>query len=367
MGPRRYAEISLSRRALEMTLSHVKIVGSGLIGTSIGLALALKNIGVTMQDVDSRAEGLAQDLIKSPATTPIDLVVFATPIGALDSILDREFERNPKAGFIDISSVKFKVKVEVSKSQLPGNRFLPTHPMAGREVGGAESARADLFIGRPWITDSTGVDSDVIAMGIELIELLGGQRIELNSLEHDRAVALVSHLPQLVASLLAKQLTGGEEGWLELAGAGLRDTTRIAASDSKLWREIITANSQALTPLLHALQNDLSNLIENIEDEKSVADLIAAGQEGRARIPGKHGGKAREYTYLPIVIEDKPGQLAALFEECATASVNVEDLAIEHSPGQFTGLITLALSESDAAKLSDHLKDNGWSVHSPKK
>jgi prephenate dehydrogenase len=349
-----------------MTLSHVKIVGSGLIGTSIGLALALKNVGVTMQDVDLRAQGLADDLIKSPSTDPVDLVIFATPIGALEMVLNREFEANPNTAFIDISSVKSKVKVEVSSSNLPLSRFLPTHPMAGREVGGAESARADLFVGRPWITDSAGVDPDVVEKGVDLIELLGGHRIELDSLEHDRAVALVSHLPQLVASLLAKQLSGGEEGWLDLAGAGLRDTTRIAASDSKLWREIITANSHALTPLLKALQSDLGNLIEDIEDEKSVADLIAAGQEGRARIPGKHGGKAREYTYLPIVIEDKPGQLAALFEECAVASVNVEDLAIEHSPGQFTGLITLALSQSDTTKLSEHLKNNGWSVHSPK-
>jgi len=350
-----------------MTISHVKIIGSGLIGTSIGLALALKNIGVSMRDVDSRAQGLAQDLVNSPSTNPVDLVIFAMPVSSLNSSLDIEFAANPKACFIDISSVKTKVKVEVLSSKLPLHRFLPTHPMAGREVGGAESARADLFVGRPWVTDSAGVDPDVVEKGVELIELLGGHRIELDSLEHDRAVALVSHLPQLVASLLAKQLTGGEEGWLELAGAGLRDTTRIAASDSKLWREIITSNSQALTPLLKALQSDLGNLIESIEDEKAVSDLIAAGQEGRARIPGKHGGKAREYTYLPIVIEDKPGQLAALFEECAAASVNVEDLAIEHSPGQFTGLITLALSESDAVKLSEHLKNNGWSVHSPKR
>ena len=349
-----------------MTLSHVKIVGSGLIGTSIGLGLALKGVGVTMSDSNSRAQGLAEDLVKSPSTAPIDLVIFATPIGALSSVLNDEFAANPKAGFIDIGSVKSKVKVEVSSSQLPLNRFLPSHPMAGREVGGAESARADLFQGRAWITDSEGVDSDVLAAGSELIHLLGGHQVNLDSTAHDKAVALVSHLPQLVSSLLAKQLNGGEEGWLELAGAGLRDTTRIAGSDSKLWREIIAANSQALSPLLKALQNDLNSLIASLEDQEAVADLIQAGQRGRARIPGKHGGKARAYTYLPIVIEDKPGQLAALFDECADASVNVEDLTIEHSPGQFTGLITLALSDSDAATLSEHLKSNGWSVHAPR-
>ena len=350
-----------------MTLSHVRIVGSGLIGTSIGLGLALKGVGVSMKDLDARAQGLAEDLIKNSSDLPVDLVIFATPIGALNSVISGEFEANPKAAFIDICSVKFKVKVQVSTSNLPLNRFLPTHPMAGREVGGAESARADLFQGRPWIVDAQGVDGDVVEKASELIELLGGHKIALDSSEHDKAVALVSHLPQLVASLLAKQLTGGEERWLDLAGAGLRDTTRIAGSDSKLWREIVTANSQALAPLLQALQSDLAKLIDSLEDENSVAELINDGQKGRARIPGKHGGKAREYTFLPIVIEDKPGQLAALFEECAQASVNVEDLTIEHSPGQFTGLITLALSESDASKLSDHLKSNGWSVHAPKK
>ena len=86
-----------------MTLSHVRIVGSGLIGTSIGLGLALKGVGVSMQDSDARAKGLAEDLIKSPSSNPVDLVIFATPIGALNSVLDEEFSANPKAAFIDIS------------------------------------------------------------------------------------------------------------------------------------------------------------------------------------------------------------------------------------------------------------------------
>jgi len=350
-----------------MTLSHVRIVGSGLIGTSIGLGLALKGVGVTMVDSDGRAQSLATDLVKSSPSTDIDLTIFATPLGAVKSLLDGEFSANPHSAFIDIGSVKSKVKVEVSTSLMPVNRFLPTHPMAGREMGGAESARADLFQGRAWIVDSQGVDSDVIARASELIEFLGAHKVDLDSSEHDKAVALISHLPQLVSSLLAKQLDGGEAGWLELAGAGLRDTTRIAASDAKLWREIITANSQAIKPLLEKLQSDLGALIGSLDDESSVAQVIEDGQRGRARIPGKHGGKAREYTYLPIVIEDKPGQLAALFDECATAGVNVEDLSIEHSPGQFTGLITLALSQTDAEKLGEHLKAHGWSVHSPRR
>jgi prephenate dehydrogenase len=274
--------------------------------------------------------------------------------------------RDFKGAFIDVASVKTKVKVEVSTSRLPDGRFLPTHPMAGREVGGAESARSDLFQGRAWIIDSSGVDGDLLLMARELIAALGADLVDLPVEEHDRAVALISHLPQVIASLLAKQLSGNPESWLTLAGSGLRDTTRIAGSDPKLWREIISANSQSITPLLKNFAEDLSKLIESIGDEAAVEKLISDGQVGRSAIPGKHGGKVREYTYLPIVIEDKPGQLAAIFNECARADVNIEDLSIEHSPGQQTGLITLALSASDSVKLSDHLSKAGWSVHAPK-
>jgi prephenate dehydrogenase len=243
--------------------------------------------------------------------------------------------------------------------------------MAGREIGGAASARADLFEGRSWIYcptfgDGTKVDSDVLEAGLWLIDSLGATPISMSAAHHDSAVALVSHLPQIVASLMAGQLKGAKSEDLDLAGGGLRDTTRIAASDPELWKEIIASNAQEILPLLINLQNDLGSLINSLDDPAKVGSVIAAGNEGRSKIPGKHGGKAREYTQLPVVIEDKPGQLAALFDECAKAAVNVEDLTIEHSPGQFTGLITLALSANDAVILQKHLEESGWNVHAPR-
>jgi prephenate dehydrogenase len=179
-------------------------------------------------------------------------------------------------------------------------------------------------------------------------------------------VALISHLPQILSSALASRLEGAPSHWLDLAGSGLRDTTRIAASKPGLWREIICANSKSLAPLLEDVIRDLQQLHDNLGDTRAVENFIIAGNNGRAAIPGKHGGVARNYTYLPVVIEDKPGQLAALFEECARAQVNVEDLSIEHSPEQFTGLITLALSALDAQKLYTHLLAAGWSAHTPR-
>jgi len=188
----------------------------------------------------------------------------------------------------------------------------------------------------------------------------------MSAQRHDRAVALVSHLPQVTASLLAAQLLNVETELLDLAGAGLRDTTRIAASSPALWDEILSSNSSELLPLLINLQSDLGTFIARLSTSASVSDLIERGNQGRSKIPGKHGGAAREYALLPVVIEDKPGQLAALFDECASAKVNVEDLTIEHSPGQFTGLITLALSAKDAQTLQAHLTNSGWSVHAPR-
>jgi prephenate dehydrogenase len=355
----------------EAPFSRVRIVGSGLIGTSIGLALVARGVQVEMCDIDMRAEKLARDLVKSQDITDPELTIFALPSSALEGALNSEYELNPGSKFIDIGSVKTKPLLDVSKSKIDPTNFLATHPMAGREVGGAESARADLFQSRTWVYIPTGlkgepVDPVLLASGIWMIKALGGAPVAMQASEHDRAVALISHLPQAVATLLAGQLIAGERSALELSGAGLRDTTRIAASNPKLWDEILTSNSSEIVPLLINLQSDLAALISALKSGSSVSAFIEKGNQGRALIPGKHGGAAREYTYLPVVIEDKPGQLAALVGECAAAKVNIEDLTIEHSPGQFTGLITLALSKSDAQVLSAHLIGSGWNVHAPR-
>jgi prephenate dehydrogenase len=320
-----------------------------------------------MVDIDPASASLAQDLVGSPASSKeAEIIVIASPLSTVSSVIREEISQGFNLGFIDISSVKVNPVVEVSAIGLNMAYFLPTHPMAGREVGGAESARADLFQDRPWIIDPNGVSPELLEAGIELINACGARVIEMAAAEHDRAVALISHLPQIMSSLLASSLEGAPAHWLDLAGGGLRDTTRIAASDSKLWREIISTNSQAIKPLLDRAISELTELAENLEDLEKVDGFIKSGNRGRAMIPGKHGGVARNYTFLPVVIEDKPGQLAALFDECASASVNIEDLSIEHSPEQFTGLITLALSKSDADKLYEHLQGRGWRAHSPR-
>lgn len=349
-----------------MALTHVRIVGSGLIGSSIGLALTAKGISVTMVDIDPAAAKLAQDLMGSTPSEKSEVTLVASPLSTVSEVIKHNIQQGLNLGFIDISSIKVKPILEVSALELDMSYFLPSHPMAGREVGGAESARADLFQGRPWIIDSRGVRTELLEAGREIIEICGAHLIDMPAAEHDRAVALVSHLPQIMSSALAATLEGAPAQWLDLAGTGLRDTTRIAGSNPVLWREILVANQEALTPLLDAVIEDLKNLQLSLSSQDEVEEFIKSGNRGRSMIPGKHGGVARNYTFLPVVIEDKPGQLAALFDECASAQVNVEDLTIEHSPEQYTGLITLALSKDDAEKLYRHLLAQGWSAHSPR-
>ena len=349
-------------------LGKVRIVGSGLIGTSIGLGLVQRGIAVEMVDSDPLAQALANDLTGGVVVADPELVIFALPTSGLSQVIQSEINLNPQSTFMDVGSVKSEVVLQVKTFTGLSTRFLPTHPMAGREIGGAGSARADLFQGRSWIlTPEADCAPESKNLVLELITILGATPIELSAEDHDAAVAKISHLPQIAASLVAKQLTGTPAEWMELAGQGLRDTTRIAGSDEKLWKEIIYSNRTEISELLISLQNDLTQMIKSLDDPTKIADLIAAGRDGKAMIPGKHGGKAREYSYLPIVIDDKPGQLGAIFNECAAMQVNVEDLNIEHSPGQLSALITLSLSADDADKLSSHLTSIGWNVHPVRK
>jgi prephenate dehydrogenase len=343
----------------------IRIVGAGLIGTSIGLALKAAGASVAFVDTDPNAQLLANDLVKAGNAENPDLIIIATPPSAFKSAIERESTLNPKAILMDIGSVKTKPVLEVSTIEGLTYRFCGTHPMAGREVSGAVSARADLFLDRAWIiTPTAETSAEAKAMVLAVIAACGAQAVEMSAQDHDQRVAMISHLPQTVSSLLAAQLSNSNPEALALAGGGLRDTVRVAGSDPKLWGEILAANEDALLPLLISLQSDLSELISAASGPAKWESLVAAGRAGKSAIPGKHGGKSREYSYLPIVIDDRPGQLGSLFNACAKADVNIEDLALEHSPGQLTAVITLAIAPEDIGRLSEFLTKDGWNVHS---
>jgi len=349
--------------------ASVRVVGAGLIGTSIALALKSYGKKVEIIDIQPAAQLLAVDLVKGEQISQPELILIAVPVDVTEEVVLEQISSNPNSLVCDLSSVKSDLQLKVK--QLSGNtkNFISLHPMAGREVSGAEGARADLFDGRAWIAIEN-LDADDRAKGIvsELIKICSGTAYWMSANEHDEVVASLSHLPQILSSLLAGSLHDISSENLNLAGQGLRDLTRLASADAQLWSQIIIANQSSITPVIDSIIANLEEVKQSIAGKNSnkLVDFIDKGREGKNKIPGKHGAKNRDYAYLPIVIDDKPGELARIFNECANVSVNIEDLSIEHSPGQETGLITLALSANDCKTLSKHLENLGFKVHPAK-
>jgi prephenate dehydrogenase len=343
----------------------VLVVGCGLIGTSIALRLQKLGDQIWLRDKNESNLALARDLIGNTAEEPsvFDLIVIATPIETIIDVLSSLKSFNDDSTVIDVGGLKSKLMVEVEKLSDLSKIFVSAHPMAGREFSGPAKARADLFEGRAWIiTPSSKTQAKSLLCAKDLGRKLGATTYQLSAEEHDLAISGVSHLPQIISSLLGNLILNESAASLNFSGQGLRDVSRLADSDAQLWSPLLAENRNFLLTRIEKAIDLLQKLHEDLSTKnlKAIKEFLEAGKAGRAKIPGKHGAKARDYSYLPIVIDDKPGQLAKIFDECANCQVNVEDLSIEHSPNQETGLVTLALSEPDAIKLKSHLQSRGW-------
>ncbi|GAA3744003.1 prephenate dehydrogenase [Leifsonia bigeumensis] len=352
-------------------VGQVRIVGAGLLGASIGLALRSKGVDTIVHDASPGALSLAIDYGAGRASADTDnpaLIVVAVPPDQTAAVVAQELAAYPDAIVTDVASVKALPLAELRALGADTSRYVGSHPLAGRERGGAISARADLFVGRPWVI-ATGNGETTAMVGVieDLVLDLDAVPVLMTAEEHDRSVALVSHVPQVVATLLAKQLTGGSERALSLTGQGLRDTTRIAASDPQLWIQILAANSATVVDILRAFRADLDGVIATLEEpgapgaKRAIAETLAAGNAGVARLPGKHG-QDRRFSQLVVMVDDKPGELARLLAEIGDAGINLEDLRLEHSPGTLVGLAEISVLPEVEPKLVAELETRGWRV-----
>jgi len=212
-----------------------------------------------------------------------------------------------------------------------------------------------------------------------LARTCGAEPAEVSAAEHDRWVALVSHAPHVLSAAMAARLADASDGALSLAGQGLRDVTRIAAGDTGLWTQILAANAVPVADVLAAVAADLAAVAEALADTaqaagpgigagpggpdlKVLAALLEQGGAGVARIPGKRGGPARAEAAVQVVIPDRPGELARLFQAAGEAGVNIEDIGIEHSPGLPVGVAELTVHPEAVGRLTEALAANGWPV-----
>lgn len=344
------------------------VIGTGLIGASIGMALGARGWDVRLEDANAdalqRAEDLGAGIVLPPEPEDVYLVVVAVPPAATVAGVIDALDRFPLAAVTDVASIKLPVLRGVHGAD-GAERFVGGHPLAGREVSGAAGARSDLFEGRAWVLAPNGASQQAQALVTDVVETLGASIVVMTADDHDRAVALVSHVPQLMASLTAARLVDAEAESVSIAGQGLRDVTRIAASDPLLWAEILAGNASAVADVLDQVRADLDTLSSALRTEaaaSAVTDLVSRGNAGHARIPGKHGALAQRYSDIPVVIPDAPGALARLFDLAGDEQVNIEDLALEHSPGQPVGLATLRVLPERAEGFTAALKAAGWTV-----
>lgn len=352
---------------IEVCLSPALVIGTGLVGASVAQALNRAGVDVHLQDArHSHAVVAASRGAGTLAQLDADeykLIVVAVPPASLANVIADALVRYPNATVTDVGSVKGVVLTQLRATGADLSRYCGSHPMAGSQKDGPLTSSPDLFVDRTWVvTPHDTAAAQAVLVVRRVAEVCGARLVTMAAQHHDEAVGQVSHVPQLISALVAGGLLDLPAEHLRLAGQGLRDVTRIAGGDPRLWRQIIAANSGALRVELEELHADLGRLIEVIDDPEAVESFLDRGRRGTRALPGKHGSKPSEWAVVVIEIPDAPGALASLFVDIEDAGVNVEDITIDHDPSRPVGMLGVHVEPRAAVSLASAMARKGWSV-----
>jgi prephenate dehydrogenase len=364
--------------------ADVLVVGCGLIGASVALALRQSQADVLLSDRD---RGVVDQAAQRGAGRAWDgregarVALIAVPPGLTARVRCEVQSLDLATTYTHVASVQSQVQREIEALSPDLSAVVGGHPLAGRERSGPSAAAADLFVGRPWAVCAGRQTSDRARADLmALIQAVGADPVELSAEAHDASVAVLSHLPQLVSSALAGALTG-EPGLaahperLRLAGPGVVDTTRLAASDPELWVQILELNARELAPVARRVGERLVSAAAALDDLGAEAGpahraeatsvlraMLRDGNAGRALVPVKRGVREDAFAPVRVTVSDEPGRLAALLTDAGGAGVNVEDVHVEHVPGRPTGVIELLVARADIDRLGRALTQTGWLV-----
>ena len=362
---------------------RVFVAGTGLIGTSIALALRDKGSEVWLSDADPGTAKLAADLGAGTVVPDLrdakgiaDVAVLAMPPAVVGRELAFAQECAIADVYTDVASVKVLPARQARDLGCDLETYVPSHPLAGRERQGPAAAQADLFLGRTWaLCPLPETSPDAVDAVTALAVACGADPVVTDPATHDSWVALVSHAPHLVAVAMAARLAPSNvpADALKLAGQGLRDVTRVAAGDSALWTQILSANAGPVAEVVAEVAEDLAAVARLLgrlpqgmpaagAGVAAVTGLLDRGRSGTGRIPGKHGGQPRNFTVVQVVIVDRPGELARLFNAAGAAGVNIEDIRLEHSPGLPVGVAELSVRPDQVGRLLVAMEAGGWPV-----
>jgi prephenate dehydrogenase len=355
---------------------HVAIIGTGLIGGSLALALRagdpeLRVVGYdpnpgTSEEAVRRGAISAHAASAAAAAGGAGVVWLASPVERIGEVCtDLAGSVGPRAVVTDVGSAKEEA---VRRGEAAfGDRFVGGHPMAGSERHGIDAADAALFDDAWWIlTPTERTSSDAYSTVAGLVARVGAKPVALAPTTHDALIARLSHLPQLTASALVEVAVaaGEKDALLGLAAGGFRDVTRIAASNPDLWVGILRSNRVAVLDALEGMRGRLAQ----------VAALIESGawDELRARLETARSARSelfvkREFggppVNLSLMVPDRPGLLAEVTTAAGELGVNIEDLRIVHSTEGGRGRLELVVAgEKAASDLTAALSGLGYRV-----
>lgn len=354
-------------------MNRIAVLGTGLVGGSVGLAARARGLHVVGYEPDAaRAERavlvgavdeIALDL--AGAVAGADLVVVAVPVGLVAEVAVAAFAAGAPM-VTDVGSVK-AVVVEAVEAARPGSadRFVGGHPMAGSEQDGLDGADADMFVGATWVlTPTPTTDPTAFEAVRDFAVTLGAEVIAVSPRHHDALVAVVSHVPQLAATtLMDVAARRGEEHatLLRLAAGGFRDMTRIAASSPTIWPDICVANRDAIVASLDdylVALNDVRDLVAGA-DRPALLALLERARAARRNLPvGTPTGAA--LVELRIPVPDRPGVLAEVTTAAGVLGVNIVDLEIAHSGEGTGGVLVLVIPEATAVTFEAALTERGY-------
>jgi prephenate dehydrogenase len=346
-------------------VSRLAIVGTGLLGTSV--ALAARRAGVaSVRGWDANPATLRESAVDR-ATSLVDavadaeLVVVSVPVGSVVTTVRDALAAAPEATVTDVGSTK-RVLAAVEDP-----RFVAGHPLAGGATGGPGRASADLFDGAVWfLTPSPVAEATHIDLVERTIAALGARTVRLDPAEHDRLLAVTSHLPHALANLLMRAAARAGEDALGYAGASLREMTRVAGANPSIWADIFVDNGDLIAAALAELGSELAEIERALRDGER--DTIAAwiGDSATARtrmLEYAYQTDAKMLNRIRVRVPDKPGVLARITQTLGAAGINIEDFELRHVSPEYGGVLVILVSGGDNAELARTLlRRDGYSA-----
>lgn len=367
----------------DQAFRRIAVVGFGLVGASFAAAVraAYPDTRVLAVDIDERTlaeaveRGWATDgaLPDDPAferfvSDGCDLVVLATPVGAAERYFEDLARWDYRGIVTDTASTKARITALAERVLPHPENFVPGHPMAGSEVNGIEGARPDLFKGAHWILCP---DADTPAEHFprlhELVTSIGARVIALPREDHDEAVAVVSHVPHIMASSLvqlASRHADDQQALMRLAAGGFKDSTRIAAGSPELWCGIAFDNKDALSDGLDEIQGIIGAFADALasDDRAALTVLLADAAAARRALPAAWVPSTERLLEVRIPMEDRPGVVAEVTTVTSSVGCNIQSIEIDHVTEDSAVLSLVLTDEGDIGQLSAQLINAGFSV-----